>query len=31
MIVLSHEWLNRLIKLIALPELIEDPRDIVMN
>ena len=31
MIVLNHEWLNRLIKLIALPELIEDPRDIVMN
>ena len=31
MIVLNHEWLNRLIKLIALPELIEDPRDIVMK
>jgi len=31
MIVLNHEWLNRLIKIIALPELIEDPRDIVMN
>lgn len=31
MIVLNHEWLNRLIKLIALPELIEDPRDMIMN
>jgi len=31
MIVLNHEWLNRLIKLIAIPELIEDPNDTVMN
>lgn len=31
MIVLNHEWLNRLIKFVAHSELIEDPRDIVMN
>lgn len=31
MIILNHNWLNRLIKLIALPELREDPKDIVMN
>jgi uncharacterized membrane protein len=29
--VLSHEWLNRLIRLIAIPELREDPNDFVMN
>lgn len=31
LITLSHYWLNSLIQLIALPELREDPRDIVMN
>ena len=31
MIVLSHEWLNRVIRLIAIPELIEDPNDFIMN
>ena len=31
MLTLSHERLNRLIHLIALPELREDPRDVVMN
>ena len=31
MIVLNHEGLNRLIRLIAIPELREDPNDIVMN
>ena len=31
LIVLNHEGLNRLISLIALPELIEDPKDMVMN
>jgi len=31
LIVLNHEWLNRLIRLIAVPELIEDPKDKVMN
>ncbi|MFT5873769.1 MAG: putative membrane protein [Clostridium sp.] len=31
LIVLNYEWLNRLIRLIALPELIEDPKDIAMN
>jgi uncharacterized membrane protein len=28
---LSHNMLNNLIHLIALPELIEDPKDVVMN
>jgi hypothetical protein len=27
LIVLNYEWCNRLIRLIALPELIEDPKD----
>ncbi|MEW9124925.1 MAG: DUF2127 domain-containing protein [Thermotaleaceae bacterium] len=31
MIIVSHDWINRLIQLIALPELQEDPKDIVMN
>lgn len=31
LMILSHEWLNRLIQIIALPELREDPKDIVMN
>ncbi|MGE5631024.1 MAG: DUF2127 domain-containing protein [Caulobacteraceae bacterium] len=31
LIFLSHNWLNRLIQLIALPEIREDPNDIVMN
>lgn len=31
MVVLNHEWLNRLIRFIAVPELREDPSDIVMN
>jgi len=31
MIVLNHEWLNRFIRLIAIPELSEDPKDFVMN
>jgi uncharacterized membrane protein len=31
LIVISHDELNRLIRLIALPELKEDPNDIVMN
>lgn len=31
MIALNHEWLNRLIRLIAIPELREDPNDLVMN
>lgn len=31
MIVLNHEWLNRAIRLIAIPELIEDPNDFIMN
>jgi uncharacterized membrane protein len=31
MIVLNHERLNRLIRLVAFPELREDPSDIVMN
>lgn len=31
LIFLSHNWLNRLIWLIALPELREDPQDIIMN
>jgi len=31
LIVINHEGLNRLISLIALPELREDPKDIVMN
>jgi uncharacterized membrane protein len=29
--ILNHDSLNYLIKLIALPELIEDPKDIIMN
>lgn len=31
LLILSHNLLNNLIHLIALPELIEDPKDIVMN
>lgn len=31
MIILNHESLNRLIKLIAIPELREDPNDFIMN
>lgn len=31
MIIVSHDWLNRLIRLITLPELREDPKDFVMN
>ncbi|PTQ80652.1 putative membrane protein [Trichococcus patagoniensis] len=31
MLTLSHERLNRVIHMIALPELREDPKDIVMN
>jgi len=31
LIIISHDGLNRLIRLIALPELREDPKDIVMN
>jgi len=31
MITLNHEWLNRLIRLLAIPELREDPNDFVMN
>lgn len=31
LMILSHDLLNRLIQLIALPELREDPKDIVMN
>jgi len=31
MIALNHEWLNHLIRLIAIPELREDPNDFVMN
>lgn len=31
LIVLNHEWLNRLIRIIAIPELREDPKDFLMN
>ncbi len=31
MIVFNHEWLNRVIRLIAIPELIEDPNDFLMK
>lgn len=31
MITLNHERLNRLIKLVAIPELREDPKDFLMN
>ena len=31
MITLNHERLNRLIKIVALPELREDPKDFLMN
>ena len=31
MIVLSHDWLDQLIRLVASSELSEDPKDIVMN
>jgi uncharacterized membrane protein len=31
LIIISHDELNRIIRLIALPELKEDPNDIVMN
>lgn len=31
MLVLNHEWLNRLILLIAIPELKEDPSDFIVN
>lgn len=31
LMILSHDWLNRLIQIVALPELREDPKDIVMN
>jgi len=31
MVILDHDMLNLLIQLIALPELREDPKDIVMN
>ncbi|SHI67460.1 DUF2127 domain-containing protein [Parasporobacterium paucivorans] len=31
MIVLNHDWLNRLIRLVAIPELREDPNDFIMN
>lgn len=31
MVILNHDWLDRMIKLIALPELREDPNDIIMN
>lgn len=31
MIVLNHEGLNRMIRLIAIPELREDPKDFIMN
>jgi uncharacterized membrane protein len=31
LIIISHDELNRIIRLIALPELREDPNDIVMN
>lgn len=31
MVVRNHDWLNRLIRLIAIPELGEDPNDFLMN
>jgi len=31
MIILNHDWLNRIIMLIALPELTDDPNDSIMN
>lgn len=31
MLMINQDWLNAMIKVVAVPELIEDPRDIVMN
>jgi len=31
MIAINHQWLNHFVKLITIPELREDPNDIVMN
>lgn len=31
LMILNHDWLNILIQIIALPELVEDPKDVVMN
>lgn len=31
MLIINHDWLNTMIKVIALPELSEDSQDIVMN
>ena len=31
LIMLYHEWLIRLIRIIAVPELREDPKDFLMN
>lgn len=31
LLILSHAWINRLIHLIAIPELSEDPKDRIMN
>lgn len=31
LLILSHDWINRLIHFIAIPELREDPKDRIMN
>jgi uncharacterized membrane protein len=31
MIAINHEWLNHFVKMMTIPELREDPNDIVMN